>query len=52
VLVWVEDNVNGCEGLLDSTDLNTLTVKKDSLNTAEMQIYSAVDSQGPEGSES
>lgn len=51
VLVWMEDNFNGREGLLDSTDLNSLTVKKDLWNIAEMQTYNAVDAQGPEGNE-
>lgn len=47
----MEDNFNGREGLLDSTDLNSLTVKKDLRNIAEMQTYNAVDAQGPEGNE-
>lgn len=47
----MEDNFNGLEGLLDSTDLNTLTVKKDLLNIYEIQTYNAVDAQGPEGNE-
>lgn len=51
VLVWMEDNFNGLEGLLDSADLNTLTVKKDLLNIYEIQTYNAVDAQGPEGNE-
>lgn len=50
-LIWMEDNFNGCEGLLDSTDLNTLTVNKDLLNIAEMQTYNAVDAQGLGGNE-
>lgn len=51
VVIWMEDNFNGCEGLLGSTDLNILTVEKDLLNTAEMQTYNAVHAQQPEGNE-
>lgn len=51
VLIWVENNFNGCEGLLGSTDLNILTVKKDLLNIAEMQTCNAVHAQHPEGNE-
>lgn len=51
MLIWVENNFNGCEGLLGSTDLNILTVKKDLLNIAEMQTCNAVHAQHPEGNE-
>lgn len=46
----MEDNFNGCEGLLDSPDLNTFTVKKE-IAGYPLQTYNAVDAQGPEVNE-
>lgn len=51
MLIWIKSNFSGCEGLLDSADLNTLTVKKNLLNIAEIQTYNAVDAQDPKENE-
>lgn len=51
MLIWIKSNFSGREGLLDFADLNTVTVKKNLLNVAEIQTYNAVDAQDPEENE-
>lgn len=45
MLIWIKSNFSGCECLLDSADLNILTVKEHLLNVTEIQAYNAVDAQ-------
>lgn len=45
MLSWIKSNLSVCECLLDSADLNILTVKKHLLNIVEIQTYNATDAQ-------
>lgn len=45
MLIWIKNNFSGCECLLDSADLNILTVKEHLLNVTEIQACNAVDAQ-------